>query len=105
MILVFVLSTLFSQSINPSSEKWINIGSLQSKFNAAGAEIAWNAPSSAYEGMRWPAMYSYTDNHVIDRQWIVCKNFTDVDEINYNYLGVYFSYSFDPNYGYPTGFC
>jgi|GEM_PF-2206224 len=101
-ILVFLLFAiiLFSQHLDPKLEKWINIGSLQTKFMAAGAERAWNGLK--YEGMCWPAMYAHSDNHVIDRQWLVCKNFNADDSTHYDYLGIYFGSSLDPNYGYPV---
>ncbi|MCK4812297.1 MAG: hypothetical protein KAT14_00005, partial [Candidatus Marinimicrobia bacterium] len=101
MLLIIITLLLYSQNLDPSLEKWINIGSLQSKFQAGGCERAYN--NAYYEGMRWPAWYSYTDNHVIDRQWLVCKNFTDLQGQFYSYLGVYFSASWiNPDYGYPV---
>ncbi|MDZ7822304.1 MAG: hypothetical protein U5N26_11185 [Candidatus Marinimicrobia bacterium] len=70
--------------VDPGIQKWINVGSLQSNFAAGGAERAWN--NVYYEGMRWPAWYSYTDNHVIDRQWLVCKNYTSPEGREFSHL-------------------
>jgi hypothetical protein len=100
-VLVLLSTMAFGQSyVNPGLLKWINVGSLQSPFAAGGCERAYN--NVFYEGMRWPAWYSYTDNHVIDRQWLVCKNFTSEAGRNFSHLGLYFSQSsLNPEYGFP----
>lgn len=86
--------------IDPGTAKWINIGSLQSPFSAGGCERGWN--DVYYVGMKWPAWYSRSDNHVIDRQWLVCKDFTNAGGVNFPYLGIYFTpSSINPDYGFP----
>ena len=100
-MLVLLSTMVFGQSyINPGLLKWINVGSLQSPFAAGGCERAYN--NVFYEGMKWPAYYSYTDNHVIDRQWLVSKNYTNPGGRTFDYLGMYFSQSsLNPQYGFP----
>ncbi len=69
-------STVPSSAQVPETQKrYVRVGSLQSRFTAFGAERAWN--DVYYEGLMWPADYNYTDNSVIERQWIGCQNFTD----------------------------
>ncbi len=105
ILIIAVLALLsvmaFGQSyVDPGLQKYINVGSLQSPFSAGGCERAYN--NVYYEGLRWPAWYAYTDNHVIDRQWMVCKNFTDSESNYYKFLGVKFSPSaLNPEYGFP----
>ncbi|MCF7832611.1 MAG: fibronectin [Candidatus Marinimicrobia bacterium] len=100
-VLILLSAMAFGQSyIDPGLQKYINVGSLQSPFSAGGCERAYN--TSYYEGLRWPAWYPYTDTHVIDRQWMVCKKFTDSKGDYYEHLGIMFSpSSLDPNYGFP----
>jgi hypothetical protein len=64
-----------SAQVPETQKRYVRIGSLQSRFTAFGAERAWN--DIYYEGLSWPADYSYTDNAVIERQWIGCQDFTD----------------------------
>ncbi len=71
-----VASQLFAQ-IQSSEKRYVRIGSLQSHISAYGSERAWN--SSYYEGMKWPADYSFQDNSVIKRSWIGIDDFTDAD--------------------------
>lgn len=73
---IMVASQLFSQ-IQSSDRRYVRIGSLQSHFSSYGSERAWN--SSYYEGMKWPADYSYQDNAVIRRSWIGIDDFTDAN--------------------------
>lgn len=76
MIATLVIGMLFS-AIPLSNRTWVRVGSLQSFFDAWGAERAWNANYSIYEGLIWPAWYERTDNFVIDRQFVACRNFTN----------------------------
>ncbi|MEA2078097.1 MAG: fibronectin [Candidatus Marinimicrobia bacterium] len=100
-VLILLSAMAIGQSyIDPGLQKYINVGSLQSPFSAGGCERAYN--NVYYEGLKWPAWYSYTDNHVIDRQWLVCKNYVNPGGTTFDYLGLYFSpSSLNPDYGFP----
>ncbi len=76
LALVLVAGMAFS-AIPLSNRTWVKVGSLQSCFDAWGAERGWNSNGSYYEGLIWPAWYSRTDNFVIDRQFVACRNFTN----------------------------
>ncbi|MCF7833325.1 MAG: T9SS type A sorting domain-containing protein [Candidatus Marinimicrobia bacterium] len=77
-ILLIITGFLFS-AIPPETVTWIKVGSLHSHFQAWGAERAWNPNTSSYEGLRWPAQYANTDNFVVDRPFMACKDFTGPD--------------------------
>ncbi|MGA3246208.1 MAG: fibronectin [Bacteroidota bacterium] len=64
-----------SAQVPETQQRYVRIGTLQSRFTAYGSERAWN--NVYYEGMVWPADYQYTDNSVIERQWIGALDFTD----------------------------
>ena len=100
LIISFVFANLLQAQVNYNDKLWIRVGSLQSFFSAFGAERAWNANAGIYEGLQWPAWYSITDNFVIDRNWIACKDFIDESGDALPYKGVYFSSIFSPNYLY-----
>lgn len=72
-----VLSSMIPSSaqVPESQKRYVRIGTLQSRFTAYGSERAWN--DVYYEGLMWPADYNYTDNSVIERQWIGCQDFID----------------------------
>ncbi|HSQ75071.1 MAG TPA: fibronectin [Bacteroidota bacterium] len=71
-----VSATVPTSAQVPEAEKrYVRVGTLQSRFSAYGAERAWN--DVYYEGLTWPSDYNYTDNAVIERQWIGCQDFTD----------------------------
>ncbi len=76
-VAVCLLSATNSSSaqVPETQKRYVRIGTLQSRFTAYGSERAWN--DVYYEGLNWPADYSYTDNAVIERQWIGCQDFTD----------------------------
>jgi len=74
--MILIASIAFT-AIPNSNRTWIRVGSLQSCFDAWGAERGWDANRSIYEGLIWPAWYNRTDNFVIDRQVMACKDFTD----------------------------
>jgi len=76
LISTLIAGGLFS-AIPLSNRTWIKIGALQSPFDAWGAERGWDANRSLYEGLQWPAWYDRTDNFVIDRQFMACRNFTN----------------------------
>ncbi|MCK5816742.1 MAG: hypothetical protein KAH15_01935, partial [Candidatus Marinimicrobia bacterium] len=76
LISTLIAGMLFS-AIPLSNRTWIKIGALQSPFDAWGAERGWDANRSLYEGLQWPAWYDRTDNFVIDRQFMACRNFTN----------------------------
>jgi hypothetical protein len=76
IITIMVLITGFVFAAIPLSNRtWIRVGSLQSQVDAWGAERAWDANRGWYEGLLWPAWYARTDNFVIDRPFIACRNF------------------------------
>ncbi len=72
-----------------TQKRYVRVGSLQSRFTAYGAERAWN--DVYYEGLMWPADYAYTDNAVIERQWIGCQDFTDIKAQHWTEYGVAFT--------------
>lgn len=72
-----------------TAKRYVKVGSLQSHFSAYGSERAWN--NSYYEGLIWPADYSYQDNSVIKRAWIATKDFTDPDGYYWEHYGIYFA--------------
>jgi hypothetical protein len=76
LITAIIFGVVFS-AIPLSNRTWVKVGSLQSFFDAWGAERAWNANYSIYEGLQWPAWYDRSDNFVIDRQFMACRNFTN----------------------------
>ena len=76
LISTLIAGMLFS-AIPLSNRTWIKIGALQSPFDAWGAERGWDANRKLYEGLQWPAWYDRTDNFVIDRQFMACRNFTN----------------------------
>ncbi len=67
--------------------RYIRIGDLQSHFTAYGSERAWN--NDYYEGMRWPALYSFSDNFVIKRAWVGVRDFTDESGFHWDYWANY----------------
>jgi len=77
-----------SAQVPETQMRYIRIGTLQSRFTAYGSERAWN--NVYYEGLTWPSDYLYQDNSVIERQWIVCQDFTDVRNQRWESYG--FSY-------------
>ncbi|MCK5686526.1 fibronectin [bacterium] len=94
LILLIMISPLITQAqVDNGLRKWIKVGSLQSFFDAYGAERAWNANAGIYEGLQWPAWYSEQDNFVIDRSFIACRNFTDAEDVYWDYKGLYFTAS------------
>ena len=78
LITILITGVLFS-AIPLSNRTWVKIGALQSPFDAWGAERGWDANRSLYEGLQWPAWYDRSDNFVIDRQFMACKDFTNKD--------------------------
>lgn len=71
-------STLAVLAQVPETQKrYVRVGTLQSRFSAYGSERAWN--DVYYEGLQWPADYNYSDNSVIERQWIGCQTFNDAE--------------------------
>jgi hypothetical protein len=71
---LFSVSPVRAQ-VPETQKRYIRVGSLQSRFTAYGSERAWN--DVYYEGLTWPSDYQYSDNAVIERQWIGCQDFTD----------------------------
>ncbi|MDD3715857.1 MAG: hypothetical protein PHX07_03120 [Candidatus Marinimicrobia bacterium] len=91
VILCILIAGMSYAAIPLSNRTWIRVGSLQSPFDAWGAERGWDANYSIYEGLLWPAWYNRSDNFVIDRQFMVCRNFTDPGGNVLNYKSAKFS--------------
>jgi hypothetical protein len=92
VVLYIFFTALVTESfaqVEATETRYIRIGSLQSHFSAYGSERAWN--NSYYEGLRWPAEYNEQDNSVIKRFWICAPNYTDVNNNEWEALGIYFS--------------
>lgn len=89
ILFIILLNGIIHGQVESTEKRYIRIGSLQSHFSAYASERAWN--NSYYEGLRWPAEYSYQDNSVIKRSWIAAPNFTDKDDNFWEVLGIYFS--------------
>lgn len=108
LILLFVSITMFYLStlslaqdkVQGSDTRYLRIGELQTHFTAYGSERAWN--NSYYEGLRWPALYSYTDNSVIERVWIATDDFTDPGNYNWEKYAVYFALSYEGESLFPV---
>ncbi len=92
LIVISIVGLCYS-GIPNDTKTWIRIGSLNSSVDAWGAERGWNPNANSYEGMQWPAWYDKTDNFVIDRQFMACKDFTGADGVVLDYKSVKFSNS------------
>lgn len=92
LIILLIITSLFTATafaqVSGAEKRYIRIGSLQSHFSAYGSERAWTG--SYYEGLRWPAQYSYQDNSVIKRAWVAAKDFKDEDGTDFSHYAVYF---------------
>ncbi len=88
LLLIWQVTAARSQ-VQGTEKRYVRVGSLQSLFSAYGSERAWN--SHYYEGLVWPADYPYQDNAVIKRFWLACKNFTDDENREFEYYGIYFA--------------
>ncbi|MBW6458363.1 MAG: hypothetical protein K0B52_04285, partial [FCB group bacterium] len=74
MVLMLFTGTLYSV-IPHSNRTWIRVGSLQTPIDAWGAERGHDANLDIYQGLIWPAWFSRSDNFVIDRQYMACRDF------------------------------
>lgn len=77
LILAFLFINLVFAGIPLSNRTWVRVGALQTPFEAWGAERGHDANLSRYVGLQWPAWFDKTDNFVIDRQFMACRNFTN----------------------------
>jgi hypothetical protein len=91
LITTILIAGIAFAAIPLSNRTWIRVGSLQSPFDAWGAERGWDANRSIYEGLLWPAWYDRSDNFVIDRQFMACRNFTTPGGEVLNYKSAKFS--------------
>ena len=89
VLLIFLVAAEAMAQVEGTEKKYVRIGSLQSHFTAYGSERAWN--NKYYEGLIWPADYSYQDNAVIKRAWIGVKDFTDSESKHWEAYGIYFA--------------
>ncbi len=98
-LMLTINMNILRAQVDENAKRYIRIGELQSHFTAYGSERAWN--NSYYEGLRWPADYSFTDNAVIKRAWVAIKDYTDENGFywdtwaNYIYSG-YVTHSLFP---------
>jgi len=102
-IITIILTIIFYGNIwaqvGESEKSYIRVGELQSHISAYGGERAWN--ESYYEGLRWPADYSLTDNAVIKRSWIAVKDFKDANNVDWEYWATYISKDYVTNSIFP----
>ncbi|EHO43395.1 fibronectin type III domain-containing protein [Caldithrix abyssi] len=89
ILLLGIQSVPLHAQLLGTEKKYVRIGQLQSHFSSYGSERAWN--NKYYEGLRWPADYSYTDNAVIKRFWLGCSDFTDAEGRYWSKYGIYFA--------------
>jgi hypothetical protein len=80
--------TVYPQ-VDGSQKRYVRVGSLQSHFSAYGSERAWN--NTYYEGLIWPADYSFQDNAVIKRSWAAVQDFKDKNGAFWPHYGVYYT--------------
>lgn len=98
LLILLICGNLWAQ-VGESEKSYIRIGELQSHISAYGSERAWN--EVYYEGLRWPADYRLTDNAVIKRSWIAVKDYTDEDEVFWEYWATYMSKGYVGNSLFP----
>lgn len=97
LILIFLLFDINYAAIPLSNRTWVRVGALQTPFEAWGAERGHDANLSRYVGLQWPAWYDKTDNFVIDRQFMACRNFTNKDGDVQLYQSTKFHTTSSPN--------
>jgi len=90
MNMMIITCMLFS-AVPLNKRVWIRVGSLQSQVDAWGAERGWNANSMKYVGLQWPAWSDDSDNFVIDRPFMACRNFITQSGDTLEYKSVKFS--------------
>lgn len=90
LIIILLISGILSGAIPRSNRTWVRAGALQTPFEAWGAERGHDPNLSMYVGLVWPAWYDRTDNFVIDRQFVACRNFTDASGNVLNYKSAKF---------------
>jgi len=99
LILVFLIFGNLMAQVGESEKSYIRVGELQSHISAYGSERAWN--EVYYEGLKWPADYRYTDNAVIKRAWIAVKDYTDADNVFWEYWATSMSKGYVGNSLFP----
>jgi predicted outer membrane repeat protein len=80
MIIFLIISILINSLSFAEEKRQIKIGSLQSWYSAAGAEIEVgrrNLVSDQQDGLRWPALYENQDTEAAKALWIGCTNYSD----------------------------
>ncbi|NQV42221.1 MAG: fibronectin [Candidatus Marinimicrobia bacterium] len=87
LVIGFIVASLQAQ-IAGTEKRYIRVGSLQSHFSAYGSERAWTGVY--YEGLRWPAQYSFQDNSVIKRAWVACEDFVNEEGVQFSNFATYF---------------
>ncbi|MBL7137122.1 MAG: fibronectin, partial [Candidatus Marinimicrobia bacterium] len=88
LIELLIAHNLFGQ-VPPEMKKWIKIGYLHHYYSARGGEWGWNDNTNLFDGLRWPANYYNQDNFCIIRTWLVCRDFTDENGINWSYKSAF----------------
>jgi len=89
ILISLIIAASVQGQIQSTERRDIRIGSLQSQVSAWGSERGWN--NTYYEGMRWPALYPYQDNAVIQSASAACRDFTAEDGKTWAYFGVPYS--------------
>lgn len=98
LLTLLIFGNLWAQ-VGESEKSYIRVGELQSHISAYGGERAWN--EVYYEGLRWPADYRYTDNAVIKRAWIAVKDYTDENDVFWEFWSTYISKGYVANSLFP----
>ncbi|MCK5816739.1 MAG: hypothetical protein KAH15_01920, partial [Candidatus Marinimicrobia bacterium] len=96
-LLIIIFTSLVFAAIPLSNRTWVRVGALQTPFDAWGAERGHDANLSMYVGLQWPAWFNRTDNFVIDRQFIACRNFTNKNGEVQPYQSTKFHTTSSPN--------
>ena len=99
LLLTVFISGVGKAQVGESEKSYIRVGELQTHISAYGSERAWN--EVYYEGLKWPADYLYTDNAVIKRAWIAVKEFTDEDNVFWDFWATYISKGYVANSLFP----
>jgi len=98
LLTLLIFGNLWAQ-VGESEKSYIRVGELQSHISAYGGERAWN--EVYYEGLKWPADYRYTDNAVIKRAWIAVKDYTDEDDVFWEFWSTSISKGYVGNSLFP----
>ncbi len=82
VLISLTLVQMASGQLLGTERRYVRVGPLQSFFQSYGRERAFN--NSYYEGLMWPADYSYQDNAVINCIWMGCREFRNKNDKYYD---------------------